>query len=329
MKNLALIGCGYWGKNYIKSIENISDLNLKYIQDINKPASIPGYIRFTEDLNEILKDEEIQGVIIATPPDTHYDIALKAIQAKKNVLVEKPITTSSGDAEKLCEAARKNDVVLMVGHIFKYNSATRDVKKRLEEGEIGDIRYIESRRIALGPIRQSTSTLWDLAVHDIYIAKYLIGERPLSVSCVGESHNKSIDDIVSLNLRFPNDILTTIYANWEHPIKERKIIIGGTKKAILFDDVEPTDKIIIYDRGVDYNPKTGDFGEFQAITRTGDTIIPKIKLNQPLEEELKHFSRCIDGEKCLTDGDEGLETIKILEAAEKSRKNGGVEVKIE
>ena len=327
MQKVALIGCGYWGKNYIRSIETISDLKLEYIQDIQQ-RPIPENIKFTKYLSQILNDDEIKGVIIATPPETHYDIALKSINAGKNVLVEKPITMNLKDAENLCEEAQKKKVVLMVGHIFKYNNAIKEIKKRLDLGEIGEIKYIESRRIALGPIRQSTSALWDLAVHDIYLAEYFIGKKPFSISCIGESHNKIIDDIVSINLRFPEDILATIYANWEHPIKERKIIIGGTKKAILFDDVEPTDKVTIYDRGVDYHPQTGDFGEFQAVTRTGDTLIPKLKLNQPLEEELIHFSKCMGGEKCFTDGYEGLETIKILETAEESRRKGGLEIKI-
>jgi len=329
MVNVGLIGCGYWGKNYVNTIRNIPELKLKYIQDLKKPDFIPENTSFTMNIEDILDDPEIEGIFIVTPTSTHYKITRRVLEGGKHVLVEKPLTTNSKEAEVLCALAKRKGVVLMTGHIFKYNSAIRYVKERIEEGDLGNLRYIESRRVGLGPIRQDVSVLWDFITHDIYISRYLVGKPPSRVSCIGQSHNKKVDDIVSLNMRFQGDIFVSIYANWEHPIKERQIIIGGTKKAILFDDVQPTNKVYIYNTGVDYMPSSGDFGEFQASTRAGDILIPKLKLCPPLEMEIKHFIDCIKGrERCFSNGYEGLETIKILEAAEQSRSLGGLEVKI-
>jgi len=326
--SLALIGCGKWGKNYVNTISNIPDVNLSYIIDKEElTILLPHMTSFTKDLNDILNNDSINGVIISTPPETHYNIASKIIEHKKHVLVEKPLTTNSKDAEKLCRRAEELGVILMVGHIFKYNNAIKELNARIERGDIGELRYIESRRVGLGPIRQDVSALWDLATHDIYISNYLIGEMPFSVNCSGISHNGKVDDIVSLNMKFPNDIFASIYVNWEHPIKERELVVGGSKGAILFNDINPSEKLTVYERGIDYQPVTGDFGEFQSSIRDGDILIPKIRLNQPLDTEVRHFIECINGEsKVLTNGYEGLQTIKVLEAAEKSMKYKGLEI---
>jgi predicted dehydrogenase len=330
MVNVGLIGCGYWGKNYVNTINNMPQIKLKYVHDLCEPSlkNTNGFI-FTRDINEVLNDDTVRGVIIATPTETHYEISLQALHAGKHVLVEKPLTTSSDNAQKLCDVAEQKDSILMTGHIFMYNEALLDIKNRIANGDIGVLRYIESRRVGLGPIRYDVSVLWDFVTHDIYISTFLIGESPLSVSCNGQSHNKKLDDIVSLNMKFKKDIFVSIYANWEHPIKERKIIIGGDKKAILFDDVQPSEKVAIYDRGINYLPSSGDFGEFQATTREGDIVIPRLKMIPPLEQEVNHFIYCIkSGKKCNTSGLDALNTIKILETAELSKTNGGREIEL-
>jgi len=330
MLNLGLIGCGYWGKNYVSTIKNIPELNLKYVNDL-KLTNIPlsESTIYTKNLEDVLKDQEVKGVMIVTPTITHYSLAAKALENGKHVLVEKPMTSNTKDAERLCEIAQANNVNLMVGHVFKYNTAVKIIQEKIFSGEMGELRYIEARRVGLGPIRQDVDVLWDFASHDIYIANMFVGKRPSMVSCIGISHNGKLDDISSLNLKYENpDVMATIYVNWEHPVKERKIIIGGSEKAILFDDIEPADKLKIFDRGVNYlNTKIG-FGTFQAITKQGDTLIPKLNLNPPLEDEIRHFGECMNGAKCLSDGYEGLSVVEILEAAEKSKKNGGLEVKI-
>ena len=329
MTELALVGCGYWGKNYVKTLADLNEeVNLRYVIDTKKPSiKIPKEVKVMDSMDEMLTDSNIDGVIIATPTNTHYCLASKALNAGKHVLVEKPITTKSEEAKKLCGLAKENNLILMAGHTFRYNDAVQDIQNRINNGDIGNLRYIEARRIGLGPIRQDVSSLWDLATHDIYLSNLFVGNKPHSVSCTGISHNERLEDICNLTLKYPGGVMSTIYVNWEHPIKERKIIIGGTKKAILFDDVEPSEKIRIYDKGIDYQSVHGGLGEFQALTRDGDIVIPKLKLRPPLENEVLHFVNCIkDDLRCLSDGNEGTETVKILEAAEESMKNGGEKV---
>ena len=329
--NLGLIGCGYWGKNHLRTLKNMGGVGLSYVCDCGTPSvKIPRDIKFTENYKDILRDSKIEAVIIATPTSTHYSLAKDFLNAGKHVFVEKPLTTKVGEAEDLCRIANEKNAQLMVGEIFRFNPAIKFIKKEILGGEIGDLRYIESRRVGLGPIRHDVSALWDLATHDIYISNLFVGGCPSSVSYNGFSHNKKLDDISCLNIKYNSqEVLTTIYVNWEHPIKERKLIVGGTKKAISFDDVEPSEKIRIYDRGVDYQPISGDFGDFQATTRDGKITIPKINITQPLEEELKHFIDCIRGKaKCLCNGYEGLQTVRVLETAEESRNKKGLEITI-
>lgn len=332
MTNIALVGCGYWGKNYVDTLRDIDDVNVKYICDLKEEnlaplrKKLPNSL-FFHDYKDILKYSDIDGVIIATPTATHFKIAKDFLEAGKNVLVEKPLTNNSKDAKILCDIADKNNLILMVGHIFKYNPAIVKIKELIDSGELGELRYIESRRVGLGPIRQDVSVLWDLATHDVYISNFLVGSTPQKVSCIGISHNKNIDDITNASLVYSNGVFSTIYANWGHPVKERKLYVGGTKKAILFDDVEPVNKIIIFDKGVTYTPSVSGFSEFVAATRDGDVHIPKIQNKPPLKEEIEHFLRCISKrEACKTDGKEGLETVRVLESAEMSRKRGGVEI---
>ncbi len=328
--NLALIGCGYWGKNYLSTISNNLDINLKYVVDLEKLSiPLPYKTKYSSDINEVLNDNTINGIIVSTPSDSHYKIASKILESKKHVLVEKPLTTNSAEAEKLCHRAVDLSLVLMVGHIFKYNNAVINLKERIDRGEIGDLKYIESRRVGLGPVRQDVSVLWDLATHDIYISNFLVGNMPKSVNCTGISHNGKINDIVSLNMKYPKDIFSSIYVNWEHPIKEREIVVGGSEGAILFNDINMSEKLKIYERGINYQPSSGNFGEFQSSIRDGNIFIPKIKHNQPLDSEVRHFVDCIKGKsKVFTSGFEGLETVKVLEASEESINKHGLEVKL-
>lgn len=327
MTRIGLVGCGYWGKNYVRTIRDLDSVQLAYIVDTKKPEfRIPEGIVLSDSMDKMLSDTSIEGVIVATPTATHYDVASRILDAGKHVLVEKPVTTKSEDAEKLCRIASSNGLALMVGHTFRYNNAVQEIKRRIASGEIGKLRYIEARRIGLGPVRQDVSVLWDLATHDIYLSNFFVGDTPVSVSCSGVSHNGNLEDIANLTMRYKGDVISTVYVNWEHPIKERKTIIGGTKKAILFDDVEPSEKIKVYDKGVDYQPVDGGFGEFQALTRDGDIVVPILKLRAPLENEILHFIDCINGAECLSNGYAGLETVRILEAAEESMKNNGREV---
>jgi len=337
MVTLSLVGCGRWGINYVKAASNL-DFDLKYICDTKKPKiKIPKGTIYTQNLEDILSDKETEGVIIATPASSHYDIGYKCISNQKNVLIEKPITTNSNQVGELCKISESNNVVLMVGHIFEYNDAVKEIRRIIEKGKIGKLIYIESRRVGLGPVRDDVNVLWDFASHDIYISNFFVGKKPSYVASIGFSNkpssnkktHKNIEDIFCVNLFYEDpSVLTTIYVNWLHPVKERQIIIGGEKKAILFDDVEPSEKIKIFNRRISYLQTSGGFGEFQTITREGDILTPKIKLRAPLENQLNHFIDCIKKKtKCLTDGYKGLEVVKILEAAEESKRKGGLMIR--
>ncbi len=332
---VGLIGCGYWGKNHLRTLNEMEGVDLAYVADVSKPsAKIPIGTRYSSSPLMVFEDKNVDGVVIATPTETHYDLAKRALKSSKHVLVEKPLTTKVEEAEELCRISEESGMNLMVGEIFRFNSAVQYLTELIKKGELGQLRYIECRRVGLGPIRKDVSALWDLATHDIYLSNLFVGKIPETVSCKGISHNGKVDDISCLNLEYKNpDVLATIYVNWEHPIKERKIIIGGTKKAVHFDDVEPSEKIRIYERGVDYQPQSGDFGEFQAAIRDGNIIIPKIRLWQPLEAELRHFIDCTRNgadsrNNCQSNGYFGLETVRVLEAAERSREKFGIEVRV-
>jgi len=328
--HLALIGCGYWGKNHLRTLDQLSDASLDYVCDpqLNPDRFPKSTFKFTPDYSEILKDASIEGVIISTPATTHYKLAKDFLTSGKAVFVEKPLTTKVEEAEELCQIAEQTKLPLMVGEIFRFNPAIQFIREMIKNGELGDIRYIESRRVGLGPVRNDVSVLWDLATHDIYTSNLLVGKTPINISYNGISHNGKLDDICCVNLGYENpNILSTIYVNWEHPRKERLTIVGGTKKAVSFNDVEPSDKIAIFERAVDYSPLTGDFGEFQSSIKSGNIIIPQLKSKQPLEEELKNFIKCIRGEvECMSPGLLGLQTVAVLEAAEESRKNQGVKI---
>lgn len=332
-EKIGLVGYGYWGRNYLTSLRDLEGVRLGWVCDLKnepRPSLMPRGCSFTRDLNTVFSDTETNAVIIATPADTHYALTLEALRAKKNVLVEKPITIRTQEAANLIDVAQQMQKVLMVGHTFNYNPAFNFLEQTIAQGELGEIRYIEARRVGLGPIRKDVSALWDLATHDIYMVLSILKETPQIVSYHGTTHNGKVDDISLLTMKFPNNVIATIYANWEHPIKERRFVVGGTKKAILFDDVQPAEKIVIYNRGVDYLPREGGFGEFQAATRDGDIIIPKIPIKQPLLEEIKHFIDCISKKaQCKSDGLAGLQTVRVLEAAEISKELGGLEVNLE
>jgi predicted dehydrogenase len=329
--NLALVGLGYWGRNHYRVLNGLEEIDLKWACDSGIPKiKAGGNVRFTTQYQELIYDDSLQGVVLAVPTDAHYILGKEFLEAGKHVFIEKPLTNNTEQAEELCQIAQRKGVQLMVGDIFKFNAAVQFLKELIGKGELGNLRYLESRRVGLGPIRKDVSALWDLATHDIYLSRHFVGKKPISVNYQGVSHNGKVDDLCCINLKFPEEVMATIYVNWEHPIKERKFIVGGTEKAVLFDDVEPTDKITIFERGVDYQKDAGDFGGFQTSIRDGNIVIPRLKLTQPLEIELKHFVGCILGrETCLSDGKEGLETVKVLEAAEKSRQQKGLEVSLE
>lgn len=330
MLKVGVIGAGYWGPNLIRNfmqisrttVVNVADLDLGRLKHVKKLFPT---INTTRGYQDIIQDPDIDIVAIATPVHTHFKFASEALAAGKNVFVEKPLTASVEEAKGLIELAEKNQKKLMVGHTFLYTAAVRKMKEIIDSGELGEIYYINSQRLNLGLFQKDINVLWDLAPHDISIILHLLGKQPLSVNAIGASHiNPSIEDIALLSMQFADNLVAFIQTSWLDPDKVRRITVVGSKKMMIFDDVQPTEKIRIYDKRVE-GPKHYDtFAEFQYSYKYGDIVIPKIEGTEPLSTELNHFIDCIlNNEEPLSNGQNGLEVVAVLETAQKSLGQNG------
>ncbi len=324
---VGIVGCGYWGPNLIRNFSEIPSSEVVAVADLREERlkSIRNSNRQivpTTDYKDLFK-MILDAVVIATPPATHYPIACDALEHGLSVLIEKPITTSSSQAEGLIELADKKDRVLMVGHTFQYNAAVVALKKLVDSGELGKILYIDTARWNLGLFNKDLNVLWDLAPHDLSIITYLLDCCPVSVEAYGmDCMFKGIHDVAFMNLVFPNDVLAHIHVSWLDPSKVRRVTVVGSRKMVVYDDIEPLEKIRIYDKGVEAPDYTNNFGEFQCSYRYGDVVIPNIKFVEPLRQESQHFLDCIANHtRPLTSGEEGLQVVKILEAAQSSLMN--------
>jgi predicted dehydrogenase len=326
---MGVIGCGYWGPNLIRNFVEIPTSEVIIVADLKEErlSSISARypkIKVTKNYKD-LYEQDLDAVVIATPPATHYSLAKESLEQGLHVLVEKPITVNSHFAEELIKIAVENEAVLMVGHTFEYNAAVHTLKQLIDSGELGTIHYIDSARLSLGLYQRDMNVLWDLAPHDISILLYILGRHPISVSahgmpCVFEG----IHDVVYIDLMFPDDILAHIHISWLDPCKVRRTTVVGSKKMVVYNDVVNTEKIKIYDKGVDKPPYTETYADFQFSYRVGDVLIPNIRFTEPLRQECQHFLECIQNHcEPLTCGREGLEVVKVLEAAQASlNKNG-------
>ena len=330
-----LIGYGYWGPNFARTLNELADVELRYCADLiddsltRVKANYPA-ITTTKNYFELLNDSDIDGVFIVTPTKTHYKIAKDALEAGKHVFVEKPLTYSVQESEELVKLAKKNKVNLMVGHTFLYNSAVHYIKDLIDRGEVGELRHLEFQRRNLGPIRKDVNVLWDLAPHDISMMLYWIKAKPISASATGEVYlQEGRHDVVNATIKFENNIMVNILLSWIDPVKIRDVTIVGEKKMILFDDVHISEKIKIFDKNANVMKNTKDvgFGEYQIAIHSGDIHIPAIEMKEPLKEEIAHFIDCIRTNKSpRTDGKQGLNVVKILAALEKSLNNDSMVV---
>ncbi len=330
MINVAIIGCGYWGPNLLRNFWGLPECCVSIACDLDQKrldhmASLYNGLQITNNYKEVLNNNNVDAVVIATPVHTHYSLAKEFMSKGKHVFIEKPLAASSEEGSELIEIADKKDLVIMVGHTFIYSSPVRKIKEIIDSGEIGDVLYIHSRRLNLGLFQKDINVAWDLAPHDLSIILYLLGSDPLSVSCEGMDHfNTSIEDITDLNLEFPNGIFVNIQSSWLDPRKVREMTIVGTKKMILYDDTEPLEKIKIFDKRVDIPPHYDTYAEFHFSYHYGDIIIPYIKQVEPLRAETEHFLDCIENDtRCMSCGEEGLRVLKILECADMSLKSTG------
>lgn len=333
MITIGQVGLGYWGPNVLRNFANLAECQVKKCCDIdaqqleNTKRRYP-LIELTQDYNELVNDPEIEALVITTPASTHYQLAKKALEADKHVFVEKPITLDIGEAEELIDLVERRGRVLMVGHLLIYHPAVTKLKEYVNSGELGGIHYIYSSRLNLGKIRHDENAMWSFAPHDLSVALYLLGEEPEAVSAHGMAYLRpDVEDVVFMTVRFPQGKVAHLHVSWLDPHKVRRITVVGSKKMAVFDDMESSEKLRIYDKGVD-NLYYSSYGEFLTL-RFGDIYIPKIDMKEPLQLECQHFLYCIrNHQRPLSDGLEGLQVLKILDAAQRSLKNDGQLVKI-
>lgn len=332
---IGIIGTGYWGPNLLRNFsENeaatvswICDLDAKRLASLGRryPSA-----RTTENYQDLINDPALDAVVIATPVDTHYRFALDALNAGKHVLVEKPLTSSVAQAEELMAAAAANSVNLMVDHTFVYTGAVRKMKELVESGELGDLLYFDSVRINLGLFQRDINVVWDLAPHDLSLMDYIIGKEPVAVSATGSCHiAPGIENIAYVMLHFADEFIAHFHFNWLAPVKIRRTLLAGSKKMIVYDDIEPTEKIRIYDKGVTTTAIESESDREDAYRtlvsyRTGDVWVPKLDGTEALRYVCDEFLNSIAEKRApLTDGAAGLRVVRLLEAAQQSIKGNG------
>lgn len=334
MVRIGVVGAGYWGSNLIRNVHDSEECVLDTVCDIdNKRLDLfknryPG-LKVTQEYSDIVKDDNIEAVVIATNVNSHHTLAKQAIDMGKHVFVEKPMADTSEKAGELVDFAGQKNVILMTGHTFLYSPPVIKIKDILKNDGIGNVYYISSSRVNLGIHQSDVSVIFDLAPHDFSILTYWLDETPSKVSCVGYDYiQKDIPDVAFINLIFDSGVVAHVEVSWLAPSKLRRTTIVGERKMILYDDTQSMEKVKIFDEGVNVM-KPESFGEYQLSYRVGDIVAPRIDSSEPLAAEIEHFCNCIKtGEKPRSDGVNGFEVVKILEAAEKSLMNSGGLVEI-
>lgn len=331
---VAVVGAGQWGPNLIRLFHNGQTSEVAWVIDTDRvrlsqvEARYPD-VRTGTELVSPLDDSSVDAVVIATPTSTHYQLVKRALMRDKHVMVEKPITTASSEGRDLCEVADARGLVLMVGHVFVYNAAIQRVKRYLEDDALGRVYYLSMLRTNLGPIRMDVNAAWDLASHDISIANHLLGTEPITVSATGGTWiNSGIEDAVFATLRYPGGVLVNLHAAWLSPRKARDITIVGERRMMTVDDMNLTEPLRIFDKGVTAErlvPHFIDsFASFRTSVREGDITIPRVAMGEPLKTECDHFVECVRyGKQPITSGVEGVAVVRVLEALNRSMAEGG------
>ncbi len=322
----AVVGCGQWGINQARTYANLPGASLAWLVDAS-PKNLQRAKNFSEtaktagDLKEALQDKDLQAVVIATNSESHHTLAKMSLEAGKHVMVEKPLALNVRDAEELVKIAKDQDLILMTGHLLLYHPAVRYLKELVKSGELGQILYLYSTRVNLGAIRKNENALWSLAPHDISVMLYLMDQNPDKALANGKCFlQKGIEDVVFFSLDFPGEQVAQAQVSWLDPHKIRKFTVVGSKKMVTFDDMEATEKIRIYDKGVNQEKRYGSYDEVLTL-RDGDIHIPYFKMQEPLKIEASHFIECIrEHKQPISDGQNGLDVVKILAAVSLSLK---------
>lgn len=327
---MAVVGLGYWGPNLARNISTCPNTSLEYLVELDperlaRIARLYPAAKAVSDLKQALNDPELEAVAIATPVESHYPLAKACLEAGKHVLVEKPMTKSVVEAEELVALASRKGLKLMVDHTYNYTSAVQKIRDMVQNGDLGDILYWDSVRINLGLFNHDVNVVWDLAPHDLAVLDYVLGESPVSLQAKGVAHYADkLENIAYLTLNFESQRIAHFHFNWLAPVKVRTTMIGGTRKMIVYDDMEPSEKVKVYDKGVHLNG--GDAGRYTTLVqyRVGDMYAPHIANIEALQVEIAHVARVIrDQEEALTGGDLGLRVVRILEAAQQSIERHG------
>jgi predicted dehydrogenase len=330
---VGVVGCGYWGPNLIRNLSNLSECELKVICDLdvqrlNHLKGLYPKVEISTDFAVVVARPDLDALVIATSAPTHYSMAKQALLAGKHVFIEKPMATSSLECDELVQLAAERELTLMVGHTFLYSAPVRRIKEIIGKGDIGELRYISARRLNLGLFQRNINVTWDLAPHDISIILYVTGMLPISVNCQGNSHvTKGVEDVTSMCMNFENGVFATVQNSWLDPRKVREMTIVGSRRMIVYDDVQPLEKIRIYDTRVETPPHYDTFAEFQYSYHYGDSYIPYVKQEEPLKVECQHFLDCIrSARRPITDGMHGANVVRVLEASTNSLRQNGASV---
>jgi predicted dehydrogenase len=330
MVNLGVIGYGYWGPNLVRNFSTALETKVHTVADLDEGRlglvkKLFPSIEVTKDYRTLLANKEIDAVVIATPVSSHFELAMKVLQANKHVFVEKPITETAEQAKRLIDEADRRGLILHVDHTFIYTGAVRKMRHLVETGELGDLYYYDSVRVNLGLFQPDVDVIWDLAVHDLSIMSYVFSSQPVAVSASGMSHvNGNPTNVAFLTIFFEDNAIAHLHVNWLAPVKVRRTLVGGSRKMIVYDDLEPSEKVKVYDRGITMDGDKEDVYRQRINYRMGDMWAPRLEVTEALQVEAEHFARCVVGkERSLSDGAAGLQVVKILEAATRSMRERG------
>jgi predicted dehydrogenase len=335
MIKVGVIGYGYWGPNLVRNFMEAPGSTVAAVCDLRPERLAHLQVRYpainpVSDCEVLFNDPSLDAIVIATPVSTHFDLAMSALKADKHVLVEKPLASNSEQSLQLIDEAARRHKVLMVDHTFVYTSAVRKIRELITAGALGDIYYYDAVRVNLGLFQHDVNVIWDLAIHDLSVIEYVLPTKATAVSATGISHIPGQpENVAYITLFFPNPQIAHVHVNWLTPVKVRHTLIGGSEKMILYDDLEPSEKVKIYDKGITVSQSPEAVYEMLVSYRSGDMWAPRLDATEALQTEALHFIDCVENNKRPdTDGDAGLRLVRIVEAAEKSLRARGQLVEI-
>jgi predicted dehydrogenase len=333
---VAVLGCGYWGINYVRVFNELPKARVVVVCDQRADRLQEVQQRFpdvqvTTDIAEALRQDGVDAAIVCTEAKTHYEVAHRCLTARKHVLVEKPVTTAAAEAEALATMGDSSGLVLMVGHTFLYNPGVQKLKDYINQGQLGRVYYLYARRTNMGPIRRDVNALWDLAPHDVSIFNYLLDSVPEWVSAVGAKVLRNCrEDVGFISLGYRDGVVGHIHVSWADPNKVREVVVVGSDKRIVFDDLNPLERVRVFDKGVTpVGAEAASYGEFQFLMRDGDIISPSVEVSEPLRNQCNHFLESVQGNhRPRTSGWAGRDVVRVMEAIDRSIERQGAPVEL-